>query len=264
MSTSYRAKKRFGQNFLQDPFIIQRIINIIQPNDAQINVEIGPGLGALTYPILEKIAQLHVIELDKNLVERLQIASYTSDQLIVHSADALQFNFSSLISCNKQLKVFGNLPYNISTPLLFHLLSFIEHIDSLFFMLQKEVVDRIVAKPNDKNYGRLSIMLQYFCAVENMLFVPPQSFSPRPKVDSAIVKLVPYKEKSYVVQDPILFSEVVTQAFSMRRKTLKNNLKSRLQENDFIDLQIDSQLRPENLTVEQYVNITNFLSNKEL
>ncbi len=255
----HQARKRFGQNFLQDEQIIARIMRSINAKVDDNLVEIGPGLGALTEKLLSQVAQLQVVELDRDLIPILRTKFFSYEGLQIYQADALEFDFSQL-SNNKSLRLVGNLPYNISTPLIFHLLNSSCLIQDMHFMLQKEVVERLAAGPNSKLYGRLSIMAQYHCQVESLFEVPPSAFSPAPKVDSAIVRLTPYTQKPDVAHNPSQFASIVREAFHMRRKTLKNNLKSRISCEQLAELGIDSSLRPENISLQDYVAISNALS----
>lgn len=258
----HKARKRFGQNFLVDQSIINHIVRSIRPQHSDCLVEIGPGKGALTAPLLDACEQLQVIELDRDLIPILlaQFANYSKFK--IHQSDALKFDFSSLVSVNNKLRVVGNLPYNISTPLIFHLLSFENKILDMHFMLQKEVVLRLTAEPGEKNFGRLSVMTQYYCDIEYLFDVPPDSFRPAPKVNSAIVRLVPRLSKSVYARDMPHFEKLVNTAFQQRRKTLRNALKTyavEIEQNlDKID--IDFSLRAECLAVEDYVKLSNILS----
>jgi len=255
------AKKRFGQNFLIDQSIITKLVAAIHPLSNQTIVEIGPGLGALTKPLLRELTQLHVVEIDRDIVSWMQTEyanpAYANNQLIIHNVDALKFDFTTL---GEKIRVTGNLPYNISTPILFHLLDNMTNIVDMHFMLQKEVVERMVAVPSSPAYGRLSVMLQYHLQMDYLFTVPPESFAPAPKVESAFVRCTPHVHLPYVAQDITLFAKVVLQAFSQRRKTLRNTLKSLLNDTDFTSLNIDPQLRAENLNVGQFVTIANHLS----
>lgn len=252
MSEPHFARKRFGQNFLKDVNIINKIIQAIHPKENDFLVEIGPGHGAITFPLLKLIPHLHVIEIDRDLGEKL-----IRPQITVHQGDALRFDFSSLSA--QKLRIFGNLPYNISTPLLFHLLSFANHIQDMLFMLQKEVVDRMCAPVNSKAYGRLSIMIQYYCHVEGLFDVPPQAFVPAPKVTSRIVRLTPYGEKRPfpLALDEALFARIVLHAFQHRRKTLKNALENIVPVAIFESMNIDSKRRPETLSIAEFVSLSN-------
>ena len=252
------ARKRFGQNFLHDDYIIESIIAAIQPKADQALVEIGPGLAALTIPVSKYVDHLTVVEIDRDLASRLIDNPLLSDKLTVIEQDALTFDFNELKQqLGKPLRVFGNLPYNISTPLMFHLFEYANIITDMHFMLQKEVVTRLVAAPNSKDYGRLSVMAQYFCQIIPVLEVPPTSFKPAPKVDSAVVKLIPYKEKPYQVNDVKILSRVTTEAFNQRRKTIRNSLSNMFTVEQLIELNIDPNLRAENITVQQYCQLAN-------
>jgi 16S rRNA (adenine1518-N6/adenine1519-N6)-dimethyltransferase len=250
------AKKRFGQNFLTDQSVINSLVEAISPKADDLMVEIGPGLGALTKPLLKRLSLLHVVEVDRDIISWMQ-NEYAKNSIQIHNADALKFDFSSL---GENLRVTGNLPYNISTPILFHLLDNISHITDMHFMLQKEVVERMVAAPSTPAYGRLSVMLQYRLQMEYLFTVPPEAFDPAPKVESAFVRCVPHAALPYVAKDEKLFSQVVLAAFGQRRKTLRNTLKNILNDAGFEVLQIDSQLRAENLHVSDFVTITNYLT----
>lgn len=257
---AHSPRKRFGQNFLQDQTVIYDIISSIQTKPGEHWVEIGPGLGALTAPLLNGGIRLDVIELDRDLVVLLKEKFKQQNQLQIHSADALKFDFSALAENNEKLRIIGNLPYNISTPLMFHLLDNAFCIQDMHFMLQKEVVDRICAAPDSKKYGRLSVMMQYYCATELLFDVPPESFEPAPKVMSAIVRLVPHVRPTVQVNDMAKFSEVVTQAFSQRRKTIRNSLKKLITEAEFAGLAIDTNLRAENISLYDFAKLSNLFS----
>ena len=248
------AKKRFGQNFLTDQAIINSLIDVINPQKNQTIVEIGPGLGALTKPLLKKIDHLHVVEIDRDIISWMQ-KEYANSSITIHNADALKFDFSQL---GNHLRVTGNLPYNISTPILFHLLDNLAHITDMHFMLQKEVVERMVALPSTPAYGRLSVMLQYHLDMEYLITVPPEAFDPAPKVESAFVRCVPHAQKPYIALDYDLFYKVVLAAFGQRRKTIRNTLKKFLNDDDFAQLNLNPQLRAENLTVQNFVQISNY------
>jgi 16S rRNA (adenine1518-N6/adenine1519-N6)-dimethyltransferase len=252
------AKKRFGQNFLTDQAIIASLVDAINPQKNQTIVEIGPGLGALTKPLLKKIDHLHVVEIDRDIVSWMQ-KEYASNHITIHNVDALKFDFSQL---GNQLRVIGNLPYNISTPILFHLLNNLAHIVDMHFMLQKEVVERMVAQPSTPAYGRLSVMLQYHLNMEYLFTVPPEAFEPAPKVESAFVRCIPHAALPFVAKDAALFAKIVLSAFGQRRKTIRNTLKEFLQDDDFVHLSLNPQLRAENLSVKSFVAISNFCSNK--
>jgi len=254
-------RKRFGQNFLHDHNIIHSILSSIQAFSDEHWVEIGPGQGALTGPLLKQVSRLDVVELDRDLVVLLKDKFKQQAHLRIYSADALNFDFSSLVEGNEKLRIIGNLPYNISTPLMFHLLSYASFIKDMHFMLQKEVVDRICAGPGSKKYGRLSVMMHYHCAVEALLDVPPESFDPVPKVMSAIVRLVPLQHPPVQVNNMNSFNQVVTQAFSQRRKTLRNSLKKLIDEKDFVKLNIDPTMRSEGLSLNDFAKLSNLLQN---
>jgi len=258
-SLNHRARKRFGQNFLVDERLIGRIVRSIAPRQEDNLVEIGPGKGALTGPLVESCPQLNVIELDRDLIPVLLAQFAIHPKFKIHQTDALKFDFATLGSTENRLRIVGNLPYNISTPLIFHLLSFQGLIKDMHFMLQKEVVERLAALPDEKNYGRLSIMAQYYCQVENLFEVPPESFDPAPKVDSAIVRLTPHEtlpcEASHIDKLALL----VRTAFSQRRKTLRNSLKSLGVEIPAQALNIDLSKRAENLSLKDYVKLSNLI-----
>ena len=258
----HAAKKRFGQNFLTDQGVISSLIDAINPQANQVIVEIGPGLGALTKPLLAKIEHLHVVEIDRDIVAWMQTEyakpAYAKNTLSIHNVDALKFDFSILSS---SLRVTGNLPYNISTPILFHLLDNVSRITDMHFMLQKEVVERMVALPSTPEYGRLSVMLQYYLAMEYLITVPPEAFDPAPKVESAFVRCVPHTALPFVAKDTALFYKVVLAAFGQRRKTLRNTLKGLLDDAGFSALGINPQLRAENLSVAEFVTISNYVGN---
>ena len=255
------AKKRFGQNFLTDQGVIYSLVEAISPKVDDLMVEIGPGLGALTQPLLKKLNHLHVVEIDRDIISWME-NFYPKDKLTIHNADALKFNFVELakLSPDYKIRVTGNLPYNISTPILFHLLSNIDSIIDMHFMLQKEVVERMVAAPSTSEYGRLSVMLQYRLKMEYLITVPPEAFDPAPKVESAFVRCVPHKALPCPAKNEALFAKIVTAAFGQRRKTLRNTLKEYLDDVGFTAVGIDSGLRAENLSVEQFVSIANFLA----
>ena len=251
-------RKRFGQNFLTDQGIIQSIVRAIAPQPDDIMVEIGPGLGALTDPLLKILPRLHVVEIDRDIIARLE-NNYPKARLTIHAGDALKFDFSSL---GERIRVVGNLPYNISTPILFHLSEYVANIMDMHFMLQKEVVERMVAAPSAPEYGRLSVMLQYRYAMELLFIVPPDAFHPAPKVESAIVRMIPYAQLPHPAQDEALFGAIVTAAFGQRRKTLRNTLRAYLDDAGFAALGINPGLRAENLGVAEFVAIANHCSQK--
>ncbi len=248
----HAARKRFGQNFLHDQHVINRIISRFHPQKGEFIVEIGPGLGALTWPLLDQIDELHAIELDRDLVARFEADPRSSGRLFLHQQDALTFDFSTLATPPDKLRIIGNLPYNISTPLLFHLLEFAPNIQDMMFMLQKEVVQRITAGPGGKNYGRLSVMLQAKCTIEKILDVSPGAFTPAPKVDSAVVQLTPHTSPVIDIPDSENFAMIVKASFTQRRKTLRNNLKGILNESEIIAAGVDPSVRAETLSLENF------------
>ncbi len=257
---SHQPRKRFGQNFLHDPGVIRRIIDSIHPRPGEQLVEIGPGKGALTRPLLERCGRLDVVELDRDLIAPLKQQLADAGELHVHQADALRFDFCALrADDNSRLRVIGNLPYNISTPLLFHLMSQSDCIEDMHFMLQKEVVQRMVAKPGNKEYGRLTVMLNYHCESEMLFTVGPGAFFPAPKIDSAIIRLHPHRLPPVAVNDPQLLAKLVTQCFSQRRKTLRNNLKGWLSPEAIAALDIDPGIRAECLGLTEFARLSNAL-----
>lgn len=254
----HQARKRFGQNFLQDSGIIRRIVRSVAPTGKDHLVEIGPGLGAITELLLEENGQLDVVELDRDLIPILRVKFFNYPGFSIHEADALKFDFASLRQQDEKLRVVGNLPYNISTPLIFHLLSFQGLIQDMHFMLQKEVVERLAAEPGTGQWGRLSVMAQYYCDVESLFGVPPECFDPRPKVDSAIVRLTPKVQPTHLAKDETQLADTVRLAFSQRRKTLRNNLRGVLEVDALESLGIDPQRRPETLKLEEFVKLSNY------
>lgn len=254
------ARKRFGQNFLTDERIISGIVSAFAPVPGQNVVEIGPGLGAITRELLGALGRLQVVEVDRDLAAALPIRLMNEGELVIHQADALKFDFGSLARGPHDLRVIGNLPYNISTPILFHLLTQADAILDMTFMLQKEVVERMVASPGSGDYGRLSVMLQYHCEVEWLLNVPPESFSPPPKVDSAVVRLRPWQTPRYNCSDEKHLQQLLTTAFNMRRKTLRNALKGLGNPEVFEAAGVDLGLRPEEIDVATWVALSNLIN----
>jgi len=252
-------RKRFGQHFLTDQAVIADIVAAIRPQADDAMVEIGPGLGALTTPLSAVLHHLHVIEIDRDIVARLRRA-YPPARLSVHSGDVLEFDFSLLPLA---LRVVGNLPYNISTPLLFHLACYAERIRDMHFMLQKEVVERMVAPPGGRDYGRLSVMLQYRFDMELLLEVAPEAFSPPPQVDSSVVRLLPRPPARLTARSQAGLEQVVRRAFGQRRKTLRNSLAGLLEAGDYAALGIVAGVRAENLAMADFVAISNYLAEKE-
>lgn len=259
----HRARKRFGQNFLHDTFVINDIVDAINPMPGEHLIEIGPGLAALTEPVCERIDHLTVVELDRDLADRLERHPFLSKKLAVHRGDALRTDFRQFVRDDQPLRVFGNLPYNISTPLIFHLLEHLEVIQDMHFMLQKEVVERLAAEHGSKAYGRISVSVQQACAVEFVLLVPPDAFTPPPKVESAVVRLVPYKESPYPVHDRKALHTICLMAFNQRRKTIRNNLKSILSDDQLRALDIDPDARPETLSVADFCRLANWYFENE-
>jgi 16S rRNA (adenine1518-N6/adenine1519-N6)-dimethyltransferase len=247
-------RKRFGQNFLRDEMVIHNIIMAIAPKPQDRIVEIGPGQGALTWPLLDYVKELDVVELDRDLIERLG-RHPLSARLKIHAGDALEFDFASL---GRNLRVVGNLPYNISTPLLFHLAEFSEQMKDAHFMLQKEVVDRLAAEPATADYGRLSVMVQYRFYVEALFEVPPEAFYPAPKVVSAVVRLIPKPAAERKARDETRLEKLVQQAFSQRRKMLRSTLKQEVPDTAWVDLQINSERRAETLSLDEFVALANY------
>ena len=260
----HRARKRFGQNFLHDAGIIDRIVGSIAPKPGQHMVEIGPGRGALTEPLLEATGgELDVVELDRDLIPILRTQFFRHENLRIHEADALTFDFSTLVTDDRPLRLVGNLPYNISTPLMFHLLENADHIHDMHFMLQKEVVQRLCAAPGDSAYGRLGIMIQYYCEARYLFTVPPGAFTPPPKVESAIVRLNPRTTIEHPADDPDKLAIVVRTAFNQRRKTLRNNLKPLMSAEAIESLGLNPGERAENLSIRDFVMLANHLSRTE-
>lgn len=260
----HKARKRFGQNFLHDPGVINRILTAVRPSEGQNIIEIGPGQGAITEGLVGSGANITAIEIDKDLIRYLTVAFVTQENFSIIDSDALKIDFSTLIKDDNQpLRVVGNLPYNISTPLLFHLLTYKEHIDDMYFMLQKEVVDRMAAEPNCKAYGKLSIMCQYHCAVEKVIDVPPGCFNPAPKVQSAVVKLRVRKYPTATLNCETQLRKIVSAAFQQRRKTLNNALKTVLTIEDIEACGINPKSRPDNLSIDDYIALANRVPSNE-
>jgi len=264
------AKKRFGQNFLVDNSVINNIVDSINPHTEDVMLEIGPGLGAMTKPLLSRLDKLNVIELDRDIIPKLinncvftDIANKT--KLIVNEIDVLKFNFEKFHEDNnlldeKKLRIVGNLPYNISTPVLFHLIHSRHVIQDMHFMLQKEVVDRIVSGPGNKNYGRLSVMLQTFCSTQALFEVPPYAFEPAPKVTSAILRLQPTQLFDKQIHDFTEYETLVRDAFSQRRKTLKNTLKNTCTVIQIEQAGLSPSQRAEELSISDFVNLHDVIS----
>ncbi|AXR05440.1 16S rRNA (adenine(1518)-N(6)/adenine(1519)-N(6))-dimethyltransferase RsmA [Salinimonas sediminis] len=259
----HTARKRFGQNFLHDDYVIEQIVNAINPQTGENLVEIGPGLGALTDPVCERVEALTVVELDRDLAKRLRQHPFHGDKLNIIEQDALTLDFTTvkdnLPDPDKPLRVFGNLPYNISTPLMFHLFDYAHSISDMHFMLQKEVVTRLAAGPGTKNYGRLSVMAQYYCTVMPVLSVPPGAFKPPPKVDSAVVRLIPHATPPVEVDSVHTLERVCAQAFNQRRKTIRNSLKDCIEVSAFETLGLNPGARAETLSLQDFASIANYV-----
>jgi 16S rRNA (adenine1518-N6/adenine1519-N6)-dimethyltransferase len=253
---SHRPRKRFGQNFLHDPVVIGRIVSAINPSSNEQLLEIGPGQGAITVPLLQQAGRMAVVELDRDLVGPLRDRCEDLGELTVYNADALSFDFCALAGSGP-LRIVGNLPYNISTPLLFHLLAQHRCIRDMHFMLQKEVVERMAATPGSRQYGRLSVMLQYRCEVIHLFNIGPGAFTPPPKVESAFVRLIPYAHPPVQVNDAVVFEQLVRRAFAQRRKTLRNALRNVLDAEEIAALGIDPAARAETLSVSDFAALAN-------
>ncbi len=251
------AKKRFGQNFLVDDNIIEQIVNAIAPNRQDHLLEIGPGMGAITVPLLSHVGKIDAVELDKDLIPVLQQKT-NSSQLTIHQQDILTFDLHTITHEPHSLRIVGNLPYNISTPLLFHLFEYKELIIDMHFMLQQEVAQRLAAEPGSKQYGRLTIMAQYHCDVELLVTVPPQSFRPAPKVYSSFVRLTP-KQPLILCKDINALDTIVRTAFSKRRKTLSNALKGIITTEQILALGINPLARPEQIAINDFVRLGNLI-----
>lgn len=254
----HSPRKRFGQNFLQSKPVIEDILRSINLQADDNVVEIGPGLGALTQPLLRRLKHLTAVEIDTDLQKYLTELPIAQGKLHLIAADALTVDYGQF---GDKLRVIGNLPYNISTPLLIHLLRFLPFIEDMHFMLQKEVVERMAAVPGTKDYGRLTVMLHYHCEVEHLFNVPPEAFDPQPKVDSAVVRLVPHAISPFAPVAVEQLERLVAKAFAMRRKTLNNNLKGLISAAQLIELGIDGTRRPEQISVAEYVQLAKFVSN---
>ncbi|QOI11281.1 16S rRNA (adenine(1518)-N(6)/adenine(1519)-N(6))-dimethyltransferase RsmA [Blochmannia endosymbiont of Colobopsis nipponica] len=258
---NHQIKKKFGQNFLNDQHIIDLIIYYISPKNNENLIEVGPGLGALTKRIAKYVNHLTAIEIDKDLVQKLKKSlSHQKNIKILHK-NVMSINFQNLSNkIGESLRIFGNLPYNISTQLIFHLLKYINVIQDMHFMLQKEIADRLIAMPNNKNYGILSIMVQYFCTVFHLTEVPSKSFIPNPKVNSTFIRLTPHNNKPYLANNLKNLSIIVKTAFKQRRKIIKNSLKNLLNTKQIIKQGIDPTLRAENLDIKQFCLLSNVLN----
>ena len=259
MEAPHRARKRFGQNFLHDPGIINKIIRAVSASSTDHLVEIGPGQGAITSELLASGATLDAVEIDRDLVTRLQQLFSGKVNFHIHQADALAFDFATLQQHDEKLRVVGNLPYNISTPLIFHLLKQQALIRDMHFMLQLEVVNRLAAVPGTKAYGRLSVMTQYYCQVEALFEVPPEAFNPKPKVTSAVVRLSPHSHPPFPAHNTDTLQSLLRNVFNQRRKTLRNTLKTMLSAEQMQALPVDLSARPETISLEQFVAISNHI-----
>lgn len=255
----HTPRKRFGQNFLIDKNIIFQIINSINPKPNETLLEIGPGLGALTIPLLEVCKTLYAVELDRDVIPHLKLQAEDVGKLVLYEGDILKFRFDNLFTKPKKIRCVGNLPYNISTPLMFHLLEQRQWIVDMFFMLQKELVDRIVATPGSKDYGRISVMVQYFCKTEKLFGIKPDAFNPAPKVDSAMIRLTPYETLPITANDESKLATLVREAFNQRRKTISNSLKGLLTPGQLLSLDIDPKIRAEQLSVTDFVKMANLI-----
>ncbi len=253
------AKKRFGQNFLHDESVIAAILDAFSAQKGERVLEIGPGQGALTRSLLNSGALIDVVEIDNDLIDQLQ-RRYPQLQNHIHHQDALTFSLTELNLSGQKLRIIGNLPYNISTPLLFHLLTQKEHIGDMLFMLQQEMVERLAAEPGCKAYGRLSVMIQLHCKVQALFSVPPQAFKPQPKVMSKIVYLVPYEKPLFRVDSMMTLENILRDAFNQRRKTIQNSLKHYFNAEGFIALGLDPKIRAEQIKIEQWVKLANAVS----
>ena len=256
---NHKPRKRFGQNFLTDTTALQNIALAINPKDGQHIIEIGPGQGALTEYLLKKQIKLDVIELDRDLVTLLTEKYKNTNNITIHSGDALNFNFDIFKNSEKKIRIVGNLPYNISSPLLFKLFDHLSIVEDMLFLLQKEVVDRLTADVNTKHYGRLSIMSQYFCNSFKVLDIKPTSFYPPPKVNSAFIHMIPI-ERTLKADDFKHFSDIVRQAFCYRRKMISNSLKDTISPDQLETLGINPHARPQELSIDDYIRISNLLS----
>lgn len=252
-SFNHTPRKRFGQHFLNDAHAIQQIVEAINPQPADFCVEIGPGLGALTIPLLEKAGKLTAIELDRDVIPLLNEKASQCGLLTIIESDVLRVNFAQLGQGSQKIRLVGNLPYNISSPILFHCFDYLANIEDMHFMLQKEVVDRMAANAGDSEYSRLSVMVQFYCHVEKCFDVAREAFTPPPKVTSGIVRLIPRSAAEFAHVDKAAFGSLVQLAFSQRRKTIRNNLKNVITDDVFQALNIDPNARPQQLSLNDYI-----------
>lgn len=257
----HRARKRFGQNFLTDRALVQRIVDTINPSAGDVILEIGPGQAAISGPLGDSEAELHLLEIDRDLAARLKLQFEPMGLAKVHQGDALAMDFSEIVG-NRPFRLVGNLPYNISTPLLFHVLQWHHLVTDMHFMLQQEVVKRMAAEPGSKAWGRLSVMCQYHCEVLPLFNVPPEAFTPQPRVQSMFVKLVPHRQRPVKIDDMAVFERLVSQAFSMRRKTLRNSLRGMLNSDQIESCDISAGARPETLSLEQFASLAELLGSE--
>ncbi len=257
---NHTPRKRFGQHFLHDPAVIRDIIDAIAPEPDELMVEIGPGQGAITDPLLKRVNTLHAVELDRDLAAALRKRYAESGKLQLHEADALRFDFTSLGEAGQKIRIVGNLPYNVSSPLLFWLAEQADAIQDMHFMLQKEVVERICAAPGSKTYGRLSVTLGSYCDAEKLFRIGKGAFQPPPKVESAFLRLTPMPKRIAAVYDRATFQRIVRAAFGQRRKTLRNALKNIVDEEALTRVGIEPGLRAETLSVDQYVALANHVT----
>jgi 16S rRNA (adenine1518-N6/adenine1519-N6)-dimethyltransferase len=254
----HKHKKRFGQHFLHDTSVLVRMSAEIAPTKQDVMLEIGPGEGALTTYLIDQVSAFTVVEIDNDLIPRLtQKFGQKSTFKLIHQ-DALTVNYADLAPENGKLRVVGNLPYNISTPLIFHLLESRHRVQDMHFMLQKEVVERLASPPDGEHYGRLSVMAQYYCAIEDLFHIGPEAFDPPPKVDSAVVRLVPYATLPYPAKNEQTFAQLVKQSFAMRRKTLRNNLKGIISAEGIEACDINPSARAETLAVADFVRLADY------
>ncbi len=257
--SGHRPRKRYGQHFLTDAGVIDQIVAAIAPQPDQHLVEIGPGQGALTHAVLPLSGTLTAVEIDRDLIEPLRRSAAAHGDLNIYNRDILKFDLTELLQNQQRLRLIGNLPYNISTPLLFRLFAAIDIIEDMHFMLQKEVAHRISADPGSPGYGRLSVMVQYYCNAEKLFEIAPHSFRPPPRVDSALIRLRPHRPKPFVAHDEKIFATVVARAFSQRRKTLRNSLKGLVHPVHFQELELDENRRAETVPVAQFVALANLI-----
>jgi 16S rRNA (adenine1518-N6/adenine1519-N6)-dimethyltransferase len=257
MNERHHTKKRFGQHFLIDQQIVHAIVSNINPKPDDVIIEIGPGNGVLTKPIAQSKPNLHIVELDRDLIPTLERKFSHYPNISIHQGDALKFDYSSI---GKKLRIIGNLPYNISTPLMFHLIQFKNNIYDQHFMLQKEVANRLAASPGGKNYGRLSIMFGTYMDTYNLFDVPAKAFNPAPRVISSVVKIKPKPNNQIIIKNPAILSKIVTQAFSQRRKTLRNSLKGLISDKIMIEMDLSPTQRAEEVPILTWSKLANTIN----